>query len=188
MPVPLPSLPPGVAAWATAWPAAGTVAGAVACGAFLLVLAWLSVIDLRIRRLPDRIVLPTLTAGLLLNAALQVVTTPQDAVLGALSGYGLLWLLSALWCVRSGLGGSRSAAFGGGDLKLAAMIGAWVGLSALPAALLVAFVGGTAAVLPGLALGRCRLSHQIPFGPALAAGGAAAILAGPTLNAVLFGV
>lgn len=151
-----------------------------AVGGLLLVLLWLSVIDLRIRRLPDRIVLPALWAGLLLNAA-GVFTTAADAVLGAACGYGALWLLALPWRLR-GL-----AAFGGGDLKLAAMIGAWVGASLLPSALLVAFVGGSLAVLPLLLLRRASLAQRIPFGPALAAGGAAALLAGPALPGLLFG-
>ena len=141
---------------------------------FVAVLLVLSAIDLRTRRLPDRIVLPTLWAGLALNAC-SVLTVPADAVLGATCGYSSLWLLSAGWAVRTG---QRGAAFGGGDLKLAATIGAWVGAAALPGALLVAFAGGTLAVLPMIVAGRCRVGQHIPFGPALAAGGCVALLGG----------
>ena len=150
------------------------VARRVAEIGFLAVLAALSAVDLRTRRLPDRIVLPTLWAGLLLNA-FSVLTPAADAALGAVCGYGSLWLLSALWAIPSG---QRGAAFGGGDLKMATMIGAWVGAAALPVVLLVAFAAGTLAVLPMVAAGRCRVGQHIPFGPALAAGGYTSLLGG----------
>ena len=157
-------------------PAAGPVRLAAGAG-FVAVLTLLSVIDLRTRRLPDPVVLPALWAGLLLNAGCSLFAAPPDAVLGAAAGYGALWLLSAAYGPRSRAG----AAFGGGDLKLAAMIGAWLGVEAMPAALLVAFTSGTLAVLPGLVRGRLRLGQAVPFGPALALGGAAALAAGPSL-------
>lgn len=159
---------------------AGAIKVAAGSG-FVAVLAWLSAIDLRSRRLPDRIVLPTLWAGLVLNAISGAFTSAGDAVLGAAAGYSTLWLVSAVYAIR---GGDR-AAFGGGDLKLAAAIGAWIGLEALPATLLVAFVSGTCAVLPGLVRGRMVMTQAVPFGPALALGGIAALLTGPSLGGAL---
>ncbi len=143
---------------------------------FIAILSWLSVIDWRTRRLPDWIVLPMLWVGLVLNAALEMFASPADAIFGAVFGYAALWLISAAY---NGVRGGR--AFGGGDLKLAAMIGAWLGVTALPAALLVAFLSGTFAVLPGLMRRTLRVSHSVPFGPALALGGVAALATGPTL-------
>jgi leader peptidase (prepilin peptidase)/N-methyltransferase len=141
-----------------------------AAALFLLALLTLSLIDLRIQRLPDKIVLPMLGAGLAANAG-ALFTSPLDAILGAVAGYGSLWLLAALYSFRT------PGAFGGGDLKLAAMIGAWLGASALPLVLLVAFVSGTCVALPLVLTGICRLDQRIPFGPALALGGAAELLA-----------
>lgn len=161
---------------------AGGEAGKLAAAAgFVCVLGWLSVIDLRSRRLPDRIVLPTLWAGLILNAATGAFASPADAVFGTAAGYSVLWLIDAAYAVR---GGER-AAFGGGDLKLAAAIGAWIGWEALPAALVVAFVSGTCAVLPALMRGRVAMSQAVPFGPALALGGGAALVTGPSLAGLL---
>lgn len=165
----------GSAAWfaATAlrWPAE---AGFLAAG---LVLA---VTDLRSRRLPDRIVLPMLGAGLLLNAG-GLFATPADAVLGASAGYLLLWLPDAGHALcRHGQRG-----FGRGDLKLAAMIGGWVGLGGVLPALLVAFAAGTCVVLPGLLCGRRRGGESVPFGPALVFGGSVVLLAGPAAVAGL---
>ena len=154
----------------------GGLGAAAARSGFLIVLIWLSVIDLRTRRLPDRIVLPTLVAGLVLNG-FSVLTTPVDALLGAAGGYLSLHALSMLWSRRAlpGVG----PAFGGGDLKAAAMIGAWIGISALPAALLIAFVAGTVAILPALMTRRAGMSDKIPFGPALAFGGGVVLATGP---------
>ena len=146
----------------------------VAGCALLAVLLLLSVIDLRTRRLPNAIVLPTLWAGLLLNTC-GLFTQPADAILGAVAGYGSLWTLSQV----HGLRRRGGPAFGGGDLKLAAAIGAWFGLLAVPPALLIAFTAGTLAVLPALITRRLKMGHTIPFGPALALGGAVLLLAGP---------
>ena len=156
-----------------AWPAFAFLRWPAEAG-FLAVGLALALIDLRTRRLPDRIVLPTLWVGLLLNAA-GLFTTPSDAVLGAAAGYLLLWLLDAGHAAcRSGQRG-----FGRGDLKTAAMIGGWVGLGGVLPALLLAFAAGTCAVLPGLLRGRRRPGESVPFGPALALGGGVVLLAGP---------
>lgn len=157
--------------------AAATSVRLVAEAGFLMVLGVLSMIDLRIGRLPDRIVLPTLWAGLVLNAG-AAFTTPADAVLGAAAGYLSLRLLAAAYRLISD---KDVAAFGGGDFKLAATIGAWLGVRGVPASLLVAFAAGSCAVLPGLLSGRLQPGQSIPFGPALAVGGALVLLAGPTL-------
>ena len=148
----------------------------VAATMFVGVLASLGVIDWQTGRLPDRIVLPTLWSGLVLNACGECFATASDAILGCAAGYGALWLLCALHrCLRG------SVAFGGGDLKLAAMIGAWLGIASIPAVLLVAFVSGSCAAAPALLRRKLRLSHTVPFGPALALGGCVALATGPTL-------
>ena len=158
-------------------PLAPRVAGAaILIGALIL----LSVIDFRTRRLPDRIVLPMLWAGLVLNAWAGAFAHARGSVLGAAAGYLALQLLSLAWAWRR-----RGPAFGGGDFKLTAMIGAWVGISALPAVLFVAFVSGTLITIPALLLGRTRFSQIVPFGPALALGAAAALAFGPSLAGLL---
>lgn len=164
---------------ATLSPAAAGAIRDLAVACFLGTLVLLSLIDLRERRLPDRIVLPMLWAGLVLNSSTALLAAPGNAVLGAAAGYATLWLLSATYAASAG---RWRPAFGGGDLKLAAMIGAWLGVQALPATLLVAFTSGTCAVLPGVLVGRYRLGQTVPFGPALALGGATALVTGPSLS------
>lgn len=155
------------------WPAeAGFVAAGVA----------LAVTDLRTGRLPDRIVLPALWAGLLLNTS-GLFATPADAVLGAAAGYLSLWLLDAGHALCAG----GRHGLGRGDLKLAAMVGGWVGLSGLASVLLIAFLAGTCAVLLGVLRRHRRIGESMPFGPALALGGVVVLLAGPSTIARLLG-
>ncbi|MBI1848128.1 MAG: prepilin peptidase [Candidatus Rokubacteria bacterium] len=67
---------------------------------------------------------------------------------------------------------------GGGDMKLAAMLGAFLGWRAGLFALFVAVVLGGAVATALLVSGRKGRKDPIPFGPCLASGGAAALLWG----------
>lgn len=134
---------------------------------------WLLVIDARTHRLPDRIVLPTL-AGLLLLALVDALATGDRApsirallgmiVLGGF--YALLRLLS-----RSGMGG--------GDVKLAAVIGlvlAWHGWTALAVGAASAFVLGALYSLGLMALRRADRTTRIAFGPWMIVGAVLGVL------------
>jgi len=89
-------------------------------------------IDAQTRLLPDMLTLPLLWAGLLFHWSGGWVEL-DDAVAGAAAGYGLLWLT---WAAFRGCSGRDGIGFG--DLKLAAANGAWLGVEALPWALLAA--------------------------------------------------
>ena len=103
----------------------------------LLVL--LSAIDLEHRTLPDRLTLPLMWMGLIfsLSAPQAPFASPADAILGACAGYALLWLLDAVWRRLR-----KRPAFGGGDLKLLAALGAWLGPCGVLGVLAVAAVSG----------------------------------------------
>ncbi|MFJ4252203.1 prepilin peptidase [Microbacterium sp. NPDC090003] len=135
---------------------------------------WLLVIDARTHRLPDRIVLPTL-GGLLLLALVDALATGDRApsirallgmiVLGGF--YALLRLLS-----RSGMGG--------GDVKLAAVIGlvlAWHGWTALAVGAASAFVLGALYAVGLMALRRADRTTRIAFGPWMIVGAVLGVLA-----------
>ena len=68
---------------------------------------------------------------------------------------------------------------GGGDVKLTAALGAWLGVSLLGVALFAAFVLGAVGGAAYLVLGGKHKS--VPFGPFLAAGGLLALVAGRPL-------
>ena len=134
---------------------------------FCLALVALTAIDLEHRLLPDAITLPGIGLGLLLSLALPQLSFPAAAA-GALAGAGLFaaigWLYEK-WAGRPGLGG--------GDVKLLAMIGAFLGVGALPLVILVSAGLGTLAGLvrllahgPGPA-GQWR-TLSLPYGPFLA--------------------
>ena len=127
-----------------------------------LVLAW---IDWRTFRLPDRLTLPLLLAGLLACAATDPQALPDRAAAAA-AGWLAFRLLSAAYHRLRGRPG-----LGAGDAKLLAAGGAWLGLADLP---LMVLCGALATLALALALaairgrGHLRPDLAIPFGPGLA--------------------
>jgi leader peptidase (prepilin peptidase)/N-methyltransferase len=118
----------------------------------------LTVIDLHHRLLPDRITLPGIAVGLLASATL-LPTGIVPALLGAAVGGGGFFLIAVL--SRGGMGG--------GDIKLIAMIGAFLGWEAvLLTTFLAAVTGGLVGAVLMLAFRKGR-KYQVPFGPFLSA-------------------
>lgn len=152
------------------WPGAAPVAGAFVAAAFVMSAAvgvWLTVIDVRTHRLPNAIVLSALGVTILLLAASCLFGAPWGALLRALAAGAVLFVFFlALRVIGRG-------AMGGGDVKLAALMGVllgWVGWSAVAVGVLVAFVlGGLVGVIL-LATRRASRATRIPFGPFLVAG------------------
>ena len=139
-----------------------------------LVLTWsliaLAGIDIDHQLLPDGITLPVLWLGLLLSL-MPVFVAPADALLGAAAGYLSLWLVYQGFKLVTGKEG-----MGYGDFKLLALLGAWLGWSALPMIILLsALVGAVTGIAMILLLGRDR-QLPIPFGPYLAGAGWLALL------------
>ena len=147
----------------------GALAGA-------LVFAWallaLTFIDLDTQLLPDDITLPLLWAGLIANT-FGAFTDLRSAVLGAVGGYLLLWLV--YWGFKLL---AKKEGMGYGDFKLLAALGAWLGWQVLPFVVLVS--AGAGAIVGGLALWLSKRGMQtrIPFGPYLALGGLAGLMVG----------
>ena len=140
-------------------------------GCWLLVLGW---IDLRRWLLPDALTLPLILVGLA-AAAWLAPGELLDRAAGAAGGY--LILQATAWAYRRirGIEG-----LGGGDAKLLAAAGAWVGAAALPSVLFGA--AGTALVAAaGLAVAGTRIKRDsaLPFGPFLAAATWVVWLLGP---------
>ena len=154
-------------AWRFGWGAA-LVGGLV----FAWALIAASVIDLDTQLLPDRITLPLLWLGLVLNV-FGVFVDLRSAVLGAAGGYLMLW--SVYWGFRL-LTGKEGMGFG--DFKLLAALGAWTGWQTLPLILLVSAGTGAVIGLIGIWLSGKGREARIPFGPYLAFGGIVALLWG----------
>lgn len=135
--------------------------------ATLLVLA---LIDAHTRLLPDALTLPLMWAGLALAWAGYGIAL-NDAVAGAMTGYGFLWVLFWIFKCLSGREG-----MGYGDFKLLAALGAWLGWQALAMVLLAACV--VAVLFAMLCQRSFAPGGAYPFGPFLAASGTAAFLLG----------
>jgi leader peptidase (prepilin peptidase)/N-methyltransferase len=158
----------------------------LAYGPFSLALLALSAIDLEHRLLPDAITIPGTILGLLLSLMLPHLSFPEaaaGALVGAALFSGVAWLYEKIKG-RRGLGG--------GDVKLLAMIGAFLGLGALPLVVLVsAGLGTLTGLTQVLAQGRGHRGGwqtiSLPYGPFLAAGAWCYLFAGARLLNLLSG-
>lgn len=139
---------------------------------FVSILTLASLLDLHERIIPNEVVLFGLVAGVLLAL---VAPYPErswlQALAGAGAGFGFLLVLALL--VKGGMGL--------GDVKLAAVIGLFLGLKWVGMGLVFAFLAG--GVLSGLLLllrivGR---KDHVPFGPFLALGAAVTAVYGPQI-------
>jgi leader peptidase (prepilin peptidase)/N-methyltransferase len=127
-------------------------------------------IDLEHRIIPNKVLLPAAVFGAAAAAALRPDALPELAIAGA--GAFAAFLLTAI---------AYPAGMGMGDVKLAGVMGLYLGTAVIPA-LFVAFLAGT---LVGLAViarhGSAGRKKGVPFGPFLAAGGLVGLLAGSDL-------
>lgn len=122
----------------------------------------LIVIDARTHRLPNRIVLPTLAAVMLLGLLDAIASGETGRLVGAALGMLILGAFYAMLRLIS------RAGMGGGDVKLAAVIGfvlGWHGWQALAVGAASAFVLGALYALVLMALRRASGSTRIAFGP-----------------------
>lgn len=128
-----------------------------------------ALIDLKYKIIPDKLNL----AGVILGIPLIVESKEVffSGVTGFLAGGGLLLLIAVV--SRGGMGG--------GDIKLAAVMGLLLGWKCLLAALFLAFATGGVTGILLLLLGLKKRKDAVPFGPFLALGGIAAALAGDKL-------
>jgi leader peptidase (prepilin peptidase)/N-methyltransferase len=133
----------------------------------------LTMIDFDRQLLPDAITLPLLWAGLLVNLNGTFVPLPA-AVIGAMSGYLLLWSVYWLFKLATGKEG-----MGYGDFKLLAAFGAWLGWTMIPLIVLLSSVVGAIIGLCYLAIR--KESAPFAFGPYIAIAGFVALLWGKPL-------
>ncbi len=123
-------------------------------------------IDLEHLLILDVITYPGMVLGVVVHVTLgQGAWTGLliESLLGLLLGGGSLWLISWFYERTRGRMG-----LGLGDVKLAAMLGAFFGWQAILFILLMASVAGTLIGGLVLLLSRTKLDHPVPFGPFLA--------------------
>ena len=143
---------------------------------FFCLMVVLSFIDLRTLYLPDALTLSGLWLGLLWSATPYAWVHSHLAILGAALGYSLLWCTNYAYFAWRKVHG-----MGGGDFKLLALIGAWLGLANMLNAFFVAIFSGAIAALLCMTLGKKNRQHAIPFGPFLALGALITSATGPQL-------
>jgi leader peptidase (prepilin peptidase)/N-methyltransferase len=128
-------------------------------------------IDLEHQILPNVITLPGIVAGVLLS----LIAPPgwKDSLLGVLLGGGVLYAIAGgyyLWRREEGLGM--------GDVKMLAMIGAFLGWQAVLVTLVLSSFSGALIGMVLIAAQRGGMKLALPFGTFLAVGALAAMLVG----------
>lgn len=162
-----------VAALVFPWPMALATA---LFGWWLLILAAL---DVEHHWLPDALTLPLIPAGLLV-AWLELGPPLLDRIAGAVAGGLALWLIALAYRAVRSLEG-----MGGGDPKLFAGIGAWLGLFGLPFVLVGASVLGLFSVAAmSLRGNEVNAKTRLPLGALLAVSAWAVWLGGDAMPTV----
>lgn len=158
-------------------------AGAVIHEPFLLALALafiaamivVTFIDLDHKIIPDAITIPG-TLFALGASFLGRSIPPTDALLGALVGGGGLFLVA--WGYRAATGRDG---LGGGDVKLLAMVGAFLGPAGAFLTIFLGSFSGTIFALATMSASKRTMKSELPFGTFLAPGALFVLFVGPRL-------
>jgi leader peptidase (prepilin peptidase)/N-methyltransferase len=140
---------------------------------FVGALLVISFIDLAVRIVPDVISLPGIISGLLFSVIAyfvlgnqpNIIPSPVSSILGIVVGGG--FLLATAW-VYEKLTGVEG--MGGGDIKLLAMIGAFLGWQAVPSTLFIASLLGSVVGIACMLFTGAGRRLAIPFAPFLCSG------------------
>ena len=149
-------------------------------GVFCAALLVISVIDLYHQIIPDELSLPGIVLGFMAALILPDVTW-QESLLGIVCGGGIFLLVAYGYEKIAGREG-----LGGGDVKLLAMIGAWLGYqSILIVVIISSFLGAAIGITLMMIKGK-DFKMAIPFGPFLAVAAFLYLFWGDIFRAVLF--
>lgn len=134
------------------------------------VLIAVAAIDLEHRKVPNAITAPAAVWAVVAGAVLETGELPQLLVAGAAAFAALLLMALAY-----------PGGMGMGDVKLAGVMGLYLGLPVLPAMLVAFLTGSVAGVAMMARQGVAARKSALPFAPFLAIGGLVSLLAGPEL-------
>jgi leader peptidase (prepilin peptidase) / N-methyltransferase len=137
---------------------------------FVAILAAITLTDLERRVIPNTILLVGALIGVAIVAVTDPASLPERAA--AAAGAGAFLLLFALIYPRG---------MGMGDVKLAAVMGLYLGVSVVPAMFVGILLGATVGASMLLSVGPEARKQPVPFGPFLAIGGLVGLLVGSQL-------
>lgn len=143
--------------------------------AFVAALIVITVIDLHHQIIPDVISLPGIGLGLLASLMIPQITF-SNSLIGTLLGGGSLFIVGTLyqWLFkREGMGG--------GDVKLLAMIGSFLGWKAVILTILLSSLIGSIIGILLMVIKEKDFKYAIPFGPFLSLGAVIALFYGESL-------
>ena len=140
---------------------------------FVAALIVISFIDLDVRIVPDVISLPGIVLGTLFSTGgyfffrdgFGIIPSPVSSVIGILVGGG--FLLATAWVYEKFTG---VEGMGGGDVKLLAMIGAFLGWPSIPITLFIASLLGSVVGIACMLLTGAGRRLALPFAPFLCTG------------------
>ena len=142
---------------------------------FTAALIVISFVDLQHRVVPNVISIPGIFLGFLASFLLPRITW-VDSLLGILLGGGIIYLVIAVYYLFT-----RREGMGGGDLKLLAMIGAFLGWKGAVFSLVAGALAGSVLGLSLILFKGWSRRAQIPIGPFLSLGAAGFLLGGERL-------
>lgn len=138
-------------------------AGGFVTASFGWWLLLIAALDAQHQWLPDRLTLPLIVAGIA-TAAIDIGPLLDSRLIGAVAGFVALWAIAAAYRAARGREG-----LGGGDPKLLAALGAWLGWPQLPYVLLGAGLLGLAALLLARLRGAAvSATDRLPLGTLMA--------------------
>jgi leader peptidase (prepilin peptidase)/N-methyltransferase len=156
--------------WALAYARWGPGVDLAAGWLFLGAMVAITAIDLDRQIIPDALTLPGIGVGVVASLLSPRVSW-LDSLIGIALGGGIF--VAIILASRGGMGG--------GDMKLGAMLGAFLGWKLALVALLIAVLAGGGVAIVLLALGRKGRKEAVPFGPFLALGGTVALFGGEAI-------
>ena len=158
--------------WAAAVLHFGPNLAAIKAALFGTLLLGIALTDAREYLIPNEFTWGGLIIGLVISAA-GGFPAVLLALLGAAAGFTILWLVGTI-----GKWAFKEDAMGGGDIKMMAMVGSFVGWQGVLLTIFLGALAGTAIFLPLALVGRKKL---VPFGVFLAVGAGVTYLVGPSL-------
>jgi leader peptidase (prepilin peptidase) / N-methyltransferase len=146
---------------------------------FTAVLIVVTFIDLDHQIIPDIITLPGIPIFFIL-AIFGVKIPWMEALIGLLIGGGLLFAIALIYELLT-----KREGMGGGDIKLLAMIGGFLGWKSLIFILLFSSFSGAIVGLTAMVIKKQDLKYAVPFGPFLSAAAVAYIFFGDAFMRLL---